>query len=180
MWLNSMQREEPYPGLTSRAKPPEKEAEAIPKTGAAWLSSVRAVRCLVKSTNERNPCTPLPARALSVDCPFWEEGGDDVKSVWPLRLGPHTCYNGRHRGTRDREVEQNPENRPQFGLESATRLHEVGFASNGASAVGAVNTFPGLVHTARHIMKAVCTRSRRPNPQGGESPKVWVVIGMKS
>ncbi len=24
----------------------------------------------------------------------------------------------------------------------------------------AVNTFPGLVHAARHIMKAVCTRSR--------------------
>ncbi len=24
----------------------------------------------------------------------------------------------------------------------------------------AVNTFPGLVHTARHIMKAGCTRSR--------------------
>ena len=31
-------------------------------TGAAWLSSVRAVRCLVKSTNERNPCAQLPAR----------------------------------------------------------------------------------------------------------------------
>ena len=26
--------------------------------------------------------------------------------------------------------------------------------------IDAVNTFPGLVHTARHIMKAVCTRSR--------------------
>ena len=26
-----------------------------------------------------------------------------------------------------------------------------------------VNTFPGLVHTARHIMKAGCTRSRRAN-----------------
>ena len=25
---------------------------------------------------------------------------------------------------------------------------------------GAVNTFPGLVHTARHITKARCTRSR--------------------
>ncbi len=155
-------------------------------TGAAWLSSVRAVRCLVKSTNERNPFGMLPAgkapptnatpasschrfgRALWRDRPFTrEEGGDDVKSVWPLRLGPHTCYNGRHRGTRDREVEQNPENRPQFGLESATRLHEVGFASNGASAVGAVNTFPGLVHTARHIMKAVCTRSRWPIRKGG-------------
>ena len=30
-------------------------------TGAAWLSSVRAVRCLVKSTNERNPFGMLPA-----------------------------------------------------------------------------------------------------------------------
>jgi hypothetical protein len=28
----------------------------------------------------------------------------------------------------------------------------------------AVNTFPGLVHTARHITKAGCTRSRRANP----------------
>ena len=25
---------------------------------------------------------------------------------------------------------------------------------------GAVNTFPGLVHTARHIMEVYCTRSR--------------------
>ena len=30
-------------------------------TGAAWLSSVRAVRCLVKSTNERNPFEMLPS-----------------------------------------------------------------------------------------------------------------------
>ena len=27
----------------------------------------------------------------------------------------------------------------------------------------AVNTFPGLVHTARHITKVVCTRSRNSN-----------------
>jgi hypothetical protein len=27
----------------------------------------------------------------------------------------------------------------------------------------AVNTFPGLVHTARHITKAGCTRSRQAN-----------------
>ena len=26
-----------------------------------------------------------------------EEGGDDVRSAWPLRLGLHTCYNGRYR-----------------------------------------------------------------------------------
>ena len=30
----------------------------------------------------------------------------------------------------------------------------------------AVNTFPGLVHTARHTMGVVLTRSRRSNPQG--------------
>ncbi len=36
----------------------------------------------------------------------------------------------------------------------------------------AVNTFPGLVHTARHITKAGCTRSRRANPQGRQVPTV--------
>src|SRR6266705_1620638 len=30
-------------------------------TGAAWLSSARAVRCWVKSCNERNPCLQLPS-----------------------------------------------------------------------------------------------------------------------
>jgi hypothetical protein len=44
----------------------------------------------------------------------------------------------------------------------------------------AVNTFPGLVHTARHITKAGCTRSRCANPQGRQAPKVWLVIGVKS
>ena len=36
----------------------------------------------------------------------------------------------------------------------------------------AVNTFPGLVHTARHITKVGRTRSRWANPQGGQPPKV--------
>ena len=44
----------------------------------------------------------------------------------------------------------------------------------------AVNTFPGLVHTARHITKGGCTRSRRANPQGRQAPKVWSLIGVKS
>ena len=44
----------------------------------------------------------------------------------------------------------------------------------------AVNTFPGLVHTARHITKAGCTRNRYANPQGGQALKVWSVIGVKS
>ena len=59
-----------------------------------------------------------------------EEGGDDVKSSWPLHLGLHTYYNGAYKGKRDREVEPISKNASQFGLESATRLHEVGIASN--------------------------------------------------
>ncbi len=35
----------------------------------------------------------------------------------------------------------------------------------------AVNTFPGLVHTARHITKVGCTRSRCANPRK-QPPKV--------
>ncbi len=35
-----------------------------------------------------------------------------------------------------------------------------------------VNTFPGLVHTARHTMGVGWTRSRRANPSGRHAPKV--------
>jgi hypothetical protein len=34
-----------------------------------------------------------------------EEGGDDVKSSWPLRVGLHTCYNGKYRGLQSGDVE---------------------------------------------------------------------------
>ncbi len=64
-----------------------------------------------------------------------EEGGDDVKSSWPLCPGLQTCYNGRYKGTRYREVQQIPKNRPQFRLEAEIRLHEVGIASNRVSAM---------------------------------------------
>ena len=63
-----------------------------------------------------------------------EEGGDDVKSSWPLCPGMHTCYNDHYRGLQDRKVEQIPKKWPQFGLEAAIRLHEVGIASNRVSA----------------------------------------------
>ena len=34
-----------------------------------------------------------------------EEGGDDVKSAWPLYLGLHTRYNGQYNRLQNREVE---------------------------------------------------------------------------
>ncbi len=63
-----------------------------------------------------------------------EEGGDDVKSSWPLCPGLHTCYNGRYNTSLTREGEPIAKNRSQFGLQAATRLHEAGIASNGRSA----------------------------------------------
>src|SRR5438132_6141690 len=107
-------------------------------TGAAWLSSARVVRCWVKSRNERNPCLQLPASNVGDSGETAgvkpEEGGDDVKSSWPLCPGLHTCYNGTYRGKPTCEGEQIPKKVPQFRLKAATRLHEVGIASNRRSA----------------------------------------------
>lgn len=107
-------------------------------TGAAWLSSARAVRCWVKSRNERNPYCQLPSHngghSGETARVNREEGGDDVKSSWPLRLGLHTYYNGAYKGQQNREVEPIPKNASQSGSESATRLREVGIASNPGSA----------------------------------------------
>ena len=44
----------------------------------------------------------------------------------------------------------------------------------------AVNTFPGLVHTARHTMGVGGTRSRWPNLKRGEPSKVNPMTGVKS
>ena len=55
MWFNSMIREEPYLGLKVSDIPGNRKFRKDTKLGAAWLSSARAVRCWVKSRNERNP-----------------------------------------------------------------------------------------------------------------------------
>ena len=44
----------------------------------------------------------------------------------------------------------------------------------------AVNTFPGLVHTARHTMRVGNTRSPWGNQQWSQRPKVGSAIGVKS
>jgi hypothetical protein len=62
MWINSMQREEPYLGLTYTGKLQRCGPPCGRYTGGAWLSSARVVRCWVKSRNERNPRPMLPAR----------------------------------------------------------------------------------------------------------------------
>ena len=44
----------------------------------------------------------------------------------------------------------------------------------------AVNTFPGLVHTARQAMEVGGTRSRYINPSGREASKVKLMTRAKS
>ena len=65
------------------------------------------MRCPVKSGNERNPYGMLHVSYRTAGIKS-EEGGDDVKSAWPLCPGLHTRYNGRYNGLQSREVEPIP------------------------------------------------------------------------
>jgi hypothetical protein len=62
------------------------------------------VRCSVKSANERNPRRVLHVSHGTAGLKP-EEGGDDVKSAWPLCPGLHTRYNGQYNRLRSREAE---------------------------------------------------------------------------
>ena len=82
-----------------------------------------------------------------------EEGEDDVKSAWPLYPGLHTRYNGRYNGSQNREVEPIL----KADLSSDWRLQLASMKSEllvNARQHSALNTFPGIVHTARHVMGA--------------------------
>ncbi len=52
----------------------------------------------------------------------------------PYDLGYTRTTMALNKEKQDREVEQNSETTSQFGLQAATRLHEVGIASNRGSA----------------------------------------------
>ena len=104
VWFNSMRREEPYQGLTCASTRERSRFLRDWCTGAAWLSSARAVRCWVKSRNERNPYRRLQVSGETATINV-EEGGDDVKSARPLRPGRHTRYNGQDNELPTREGE---------------------------------------------------------------------------
>ncbi len=97
-----------------------------------------------------------------------EEGGDDVKSSWLLRPGLDSCYNGRYNGLRHREVKQIL----KTGLSSDWSLQFDSMKVESlviADQHAAVNTFPGLVHTARQAMKGGSTRSHSLNRKDGRA-----------
>ena len=91
-----------------------------------------------------------------------EEGVDDVKSSWPLQAGLHTCYNGGDNGQQDREVKLISKSRLSSDCTlqlECMKVESLVIADQNA----AVNTFPGLVHTARHTMGVGFTRRRFAN-----------------
>ena len=139
MWFNSTQRAEPYLDLTLPGKPWKRgPIFGYRVTGAAWLSSARVVRCWVKSRNERNPYPMLPAREAGTHGRLPPsrrmKAGMTSSHHAPYALGYTRTTMAGNRGKRRGDPEQIPQTRPQFGLEAATRLHEVGIASNRRSA----------------------------------------------
>ena len=86
-----------------------------------------------------------------------EEGGDDVKSSWPLRAGLHTCYNGGDNGQQGSDAKLISKSRLSSDCTlqlECMKLESLVIVDQNAT----VNTFPGLVHTARHTMGVGFTR----------------------
>ncbi len=81
-----------------------------------------------------------------------EEGGDDVKSSWPLWTGLHTCYNGGDKGERRGDLEQILKS--HLSSDCSLQLEYMKLKSLViVDQHATVNTFTGLVHTARQAMR---------------------------
>ena len=101
---------------------------------------------------------PLPTR--------WRKVGTTSNHHAPYDLGYTRNTMAVNRGKQDREVEQNPKNGPSSDRRlqpACVKLELLVIADQHA----AVNTFPGLVHTARHTMGVCNTRSLLPNRKEG-------------
>ena len=126
--------------------------------GGAWPSPVRAVRCPVKSGNDRDPRPLLlPASAGHTGetaAEKAEEGAGHGRSVCPESPGPHASCNGRDRGCRPREGEVIP--KPCLSWDRGLQLALVnpGIPSNRASS------------TRGEYVPAPCTHRPSLHPSG--------------
>ena len=126
------------------------------------MSSARVVRCWVKSRNERNPYLMLPALRVGtherLPQTMRRKAGMTSNHHAPYDLGYTRTTMAINRGKQNSDVEQIPKN----CLSSDCRLQLACMKSELlviADQNAAVNTFPGLVHTARHTMGVGNTRS---------------------
>src|SRR5579862_5941457 len=103
MWFNSKQRAEPYQLLTCPGRIAEMQFSLRGREHRCCMAVVSSCRDVGLS--------PATSATLALSCHHSvghsrgtagdkpEEGGDDVKSSWPLQAGLHTCYNGGDSGT---------------------------------------------------------------------------------
>ena len=178
-----MQREEPYQDLTCHLSFWKKRVPS-----GLWTQVVHGCRQLVSWDVGLSPATSV---TLVFSCHHLvghfkktagdksEEGEDDVKSACPLHPGLHTYYNGWDKELLTRKSVLISQTQSQFRLQAATRLHEVGIASNRRSAIlrwirsRALYT-PPVTPWKLVIPKAVTLTLRRG------APKVGLVTGVKS
>ncbi len=137
-------------------------------TGAAWLSSARVVRCWVKSRNERNHCPMLlPLKSCLQDLGRTLGGLPGITrrkvEMTSSQYGLYTLGYTRVtmvgtkgcqpvRGSYLKKTYPSSDWSLQFdSMKPESLVMEDQHAS--------VNTFPGLVHTARQAMEAGGTRS---------------------
>ena len=130
------------------------------------MSSARVVRCWVKSRNERNPYVQLLRKSTLDRLPLTKRRkvGTTSNHHAPYVPGYTRTTWATHvlQWRKQREAtprgRANPQKASQFGLQAATRLHEVGIASNRGSACRG-EYVPGL-----------CTH-RPSNHESWEHPK---------
>ena len=142
------------------------------------MSSVRAVRCLVKSTNERNPYGQLPADDAGNSGHTARSRGRKV-GMTSSQYGPYA--QGRTRAT-------------MAGTERSetarwSESHRAGLSSDWGLQPDPMKS--DLLVTAYQLRRRECVpgpcthrpshHESRLHPKSGiRRPKVWVVIGMKS
>ncbi len=137
--------------------------------GAAWLSSARVVRCWVKSRNERNPYFMLLRGTL-------RRSLERLPSIRGRKVGMTSSHHGLYvqgytratmagtAGSKTVRWSKSLKAGPSSDCElkfAHMKVESLVIADQQA----AVNTFPGLVHTARHTTKVSGNRSRFANPE---------------
>ena len=154
MWFNSRRNEGPHQGLTCYRLFFQKwrEIRKDGSTGAAWLSSARAVRCSLKWGNERNP---RPMLNIHWKLPLLCRGGRRGRRQVRTALIPWVTHTLQWRRTTCSKLAMASKSL-KFRLSSdwslqldSMKLESLVIADQNA----AVNTFSGLVHTARQGSK---------------------------
>ncbi len=140
------------------------------KTGGAWLSSARVVRCWVKSATSATPilCCQHVMVGTQRRLPRTtrRKAGMTSSHHAPYVLG----YTRTTMGWTESSEAARPSEPHKPSPSSDCRLQPACMKLESLVIAGqhtAANTFPGLVHTARHTTEVIHTRSRQANLYGG-------------